>query len=69
MPRHRDQKPALPPALTRTEKKAADIDESVKKTLAKSRAKDLGKIERLKALRLAQSTEAPAKPAEKGKRG
>jgi hypothetical protein len=68
MPRHRDQKPAVPPALTRTERKAADIDEAVKKTLAKSRAVDIGKIERLKALRLARSEEAPAKP-EKSKRG
>ena len=70
MPKHREQKPAVPIALTRTEKKAAEIDEAVKKKLAKSRAADLGKIERLKAMRLAREAEVPADPPapQKGKR-
>ena len=72
MPRHREQKPANPIQLTRTERKAADIDSSVKQELEKSRSDDMKKIARLKALRMAQdpgedaaSDEAGAAPARK----
>ena len=63
MPRHREQKPANPIQLTRTERKAADIDSSVKQELEKSRSADLKKIARLKALRMAQDAGDDAEPA------
>jgi hypothetical protein len=56
MPKHRDQKHLVPLSLTRTEKKAAEIDTSVRKELEQTRAADLKKIARLKALRLAEET-------------
>ena len=72
MPRHREQKPANPIQLTRTERKAADIDSSVKQELEKSRSDDMKKIARLKALRMAQDSgdeaeagEPPAAPTRK----
>ena len=53
MPKHREQKPLAPPALTRSEKRAADTDDLIRKELEQSRAADLKKIGRLKALRMA----------------
>ena len=57
MPVRRLQKPGKAISLTRTERKAADIDSAVKRTLAKTRADHLKKIAHLKALRLAAGPE------------
>ena len=63
MPAIRMKKLGAPQSLTRTEKKAAEIDSAVKKELETVRAADLKKIARLKALRLkAGSGEAPLAP-------
>jgi hypothetical protein len=57
MPTSRLQKPGRPMTLTRTEKKAAEIDTSVKDSLEKTRNADLKKIARLKALRMAREAD------------
>jgi hypothetical protein len=55
MPKRHAQRRGAPLPLTGPEKRAAAIDSTVKAQLEKSRAADLSKIARLKALRLAQS--------------
>ena len=55
MAKLREQKPGRAIPLTRTERKAAEIDEAVKRKQESSRAAALTKIARLRALRLAQT--------------
>ena len=59
MPSKRKQMPVEPIKLTRTEQKAADIDEAVKRQLAKTGAAQNKKIDRLRALRLARDADEP----------
>ena len=56
------QKPLSQPTLSRSERKAADIDNWVKKHIAQSRDAQNAKTSRLKALREARDAEFPAKP-------